>query len=324
MQPGAAMPPDASARPDTVLQPDRGTRSPEVRAGAESRGAHLSALRSLIKERIVLLVVAATALGYSAAGAAAGGRVLLAALLGTALLSAGSGVLNNVLERVVDARMERTRRRALPRGAVSRGNATWLGTVLTVTGAALLWFGAGPLPALIGMLAAALYLAVYTPMKRYSWLNTPLGAIPGALPPLIGWVAASGGLQAGAWVLFATLFLWQHPHFYAIAWNYRDDYRRAGLKMASDVGSGGRFLTSQVVVFLVALIPASMALTATGNAGTVYAAGALLIGLLYLAAGVSFARRRDQYSARRLLRVSVLYLPALLAIMLADTWSLSG
>ena len=324
LQPSAAVGRDAYPRRNTIRDPDRGAPPPKVAAESDSQGARLRALRSLIKERIVLLVVAATALGYSAAGAAAGWRLLLAALLGTALLSAGSGVLNNVLEREVDARMERTRRRALPRGAVSRRAATWLGTVLTVTGATLLWFGAGPLPALIGVLAAALYLAVYTPMKRYSWLNTPLGAIPGALPPLIGWVAASGGLQAGAWVLFATLFLWQHPHFYAIAWTYRDDYRRAGLKMASDVGAGGRFLIAQVVVFLVALIPASMALTATGNAGTVYAAGALLIGLLYLAAGVSFARRRDRDSARRLLRASVLYLPALLAIVLADSWLFPG
>ena len=320
MQPGAALRTDGSPRRGTVLRPEGGTRPPAAGAGAEDRGARLRALRSLVKERIVLLVVAATALGYGAADAAAGWSVLLAALLGTALLSAGSGVLNNVLEQEVDARMERTRRRALPRGTVSRAAATWLGTTLTGAGAALLWLGAGLLPALIGVLAAALYLAVYTPMKRYSWLNTPLGAIPGALPPLIGWVAAAGGVQPGAWVLFATLFLWQHPHFYAIAWTYRDDYRQAGLKMASDVGSGGRFLATQVLLFLMALIPVSMSLTATGTAGTAYAAGALVIGLLYLAAGVSFARRRDRDSALRLLRASVLYLPALLVIVLADRW----
>ena len=218
--------------------------------------------------------------------------------------------------------MERTRRRALPRGAVSRRAAAWFGALLLASGALLLWRGGGLLPALIGALAALLYLLVYTPMKRRSWLNTPLGAIPGALPPLIGWSAAGGGVQAGAWILFAVLFLWQHPHFYAIAWAYRDDYRRAGLKMASDVGAGGRFLTTQVILFLAALIPVSMSLTATGAAGAIYAAGALLIGLLYLAAGASFARRRDQDSARRLLRASVLYLPALLVIVLTDRWLL--
>ena len=309
-----------------------GAPSPQPGAAAArdfDRGARvwsrIGVLRSLVKERIVLMVVAATALGYGAAGAEPRGAAVLALVLaGTALLAAGSGVLNNVLEHEVDARMERTRRRALPRGAVSRGAAAWFGALLLAGGALLLWRGGGTLPALIGALAALLYLLAYTPMKRRSWLNTPLGAIPGALPPLIGWAAAGGGLQAGAWILFAVLFLWQHPHFYAIAWAYRDDYRRAGLKMASEVGAGGRFLTIQVVVFLVALIPASMALTATGTAGAVYAAGALLAGLLYLAAGISFARRRDRGSALRLLRASVLYLPALLVVVVADGWLLQG
>ena len=309
-----------------------GTPSPQPAAASapdSGRGARvwsrIGALRSLVKERIVLMVVAATALGYGAAGSPPRGAAVLALVLaGTALLAAGSGVLNNVLEHEVDARMERTRRRALPRGAVSRRVAAWFGALLLTGGALLLWRGGGVLPALIGALAALLYLLAYTPMKRRSWLNTPLGAIPGALPPLIGWAAASGGLQAGAWVLFAVLFLWQHPHFYAIAWAYRDDYRRAGLKMASEVGAGGRFLTIQVIVFLVALIPVSMALTATGTAGAVYAAGAPLAGLLYLAAGISFARRRDRDSALRLLRASVLYLPALLVVVFADGWLLQG
>lgn len=281
--------------------------------------SRIGALRLLVKERIALMVVAATALGYEAADAPDGHGVLPVVLLGTALLAAGSGVLNNVLEHEVDARMERTRRRALPQGTVSRPAAAWFGALLLAGGAVLLWGGGGLRPALLGVLAAVLYLLVYTPMKRRSWLNTPLGAIPGALPPLIGWSAASGGLSAGAWILFGVLFLWQHPHFYAIAWAYRDEYRRAGLKMASEVGAGGRFLTTQVILFLGALIPLSMLLAAAGTAGLVYAAGALLIGLFYLAAGVSFARRRDLGSARRLLRASVIYLPALLVIVLADS-----
>ena len=245
--------------------PGAAARAPGAAAGGRAglRGGRaltwLGALRSLVKERIVLMVVAATALGYGAADAAPpGGAVLALVLIGTALLAAGSGVLNNVLEHEVDARMERTRRRALPRGAVSRRAAAWFGALLLASGGLLLWRGGGLLPALIGALAALLYLLAYTPMKRLSWLNTPLGAIPGALPPLIGWAAAGGGLQAGAWVLFAVLFLWQHPHFYAIAWAYRDDYRRAGLKMASDIGAGGRFLATQVIAVLAALIPVSI------------------------------------------------------------------
>ena len=282
----------------------------------------LRALGSLVKGRIALLVAATTALGYwAAAGSAVAGATLLAVVTGTALVSAGAGVLNNVLERDVDARMARTRRRALPRGAVTPRAAAWFGALLAGGGAALLLWRGGALPALISLLAAGLYLFVYTPMKRRSWLNTPLGAIPGALPPLIGWSAAdpaAGGLGSGAWILFAILFLWQHPHFYAIAWAYRDEYRGAGLRMASAVGSGGNFLAAQVILFLVVLIPVSLLLAAVGVAGAWYAAGCLLAGGLYLAAGIHFARRRDRDSSRRLLRASVLYLPVVLVFLVAD------
>lgn len=282
---------------------------------------HGSALCSLIKGRIALLVAATTALGYwAAAGSAAIDGVLVAVVVGTALLSAGAGVLNNVLEREVDARMARTRGRALPQGTVRPPAATWFGVSLTAAGTALLLWRGGALPALIGLLAGALYLFVYTPLKRYSWLNTTLGAIPGALPPLIGWTAnpTGGGFGPGAWILFAILFLWQHPHFYAIAWALRDEYRAAGLRMAGAVGTGGNFLAVQVVLFLVVLIPVSLLLTAVGVAGAWYAAGCVLAGLCYLAAGIRFAHRRDRGSSRLLLRASVLYLPAILIFLVAD------
>lgn len=276
---------------------------------------------SLIKGRIALLAAATAAMGYWAAGGrAAVGADLLAVVAGTALASAGAGVLNNVLERDVDARMARTRGRALPQGAVSPRAAAWFGGSLTAAGAALLLWRGGALPALLSLLATALYLFLYTPMKRRSWLNTPLGAIPGAVPPLIGWSAAAAGgrLGAGAWILAAILFLWQHPHFYAIAWAFRDEYRGAGLQMAGAVGAGGDFLAAQVVLFLAALIPVSLLLAAVGVAGAWYAGGCLLAGALYLAAGVRFARRRDRSSSRLLLKASVLYLPLLLAFLAAD------
>ena len=283
---------------------------------------HGSALCSLIKGRIALLVAATTALGYwAAAGSAVIDAILVAVVVGTALLSAGAGVLNNVLEREVDARMARTRGRALPQGTVRPPAATWFGVCLTAAGTALLLWRGGALPALIGLLAGALYLFVYTPLKRYSWLNTTLGAIPGALPPLIGWTAANaagGGLGPGAWILFAILFLWQHPHFYAIAWALRDEYRAAGLRMAGAVGTGGNFLALQVILFLVVLIPVSLLLTAVGVAGAWYAVGCVLAGSLYLAAGIRFAHRRDRDSSRLLLRASVLYLPAVLVFLVAD------
>lgn len=282
----------------------------------------LRGLGSLIKGRIALLVAATTALGYwAAAGRVAVDAPLLAAIAGTALASAGAGVLNNVLERDVDARMARTRGRALPQGAVTPRAAAWFGVLLAGGGAALLLWRGGVLPALLSLLAAALYLFLYTPMKRYSWLNTPLGAIPGAMPPLIGWSAAAApgaGLGAGAWILAAMLFLWQHPHFYAIAWAFRDEYRGAGLRMAGAVGRGGDFLAAQVILFLAALIPVSLLLVATGVAGAWYAAGCLLAGSLYLTAGIRFARRRDRDSSRLLVKASVLYLPLVLAFLAAD------
>ena len=266
------------------------------------------------------MVMAATALGYWAGSGSFGPVGTLAAtLVGTAMASAGAGVLNNVLERHVDARMVRTRERALPKGSVSPAAAAWFGTVLTAGGAGLLAWRSGLEPSLLSLLATVLYLFVYTPLKPRTWLNTPLGAIPGAIPPLIGGSAANDGApEVGAWIVFATLFLWQHPHFYAIAWACRKDYLRAGLRMATEVGEGGRFMAVQVIGSLVLLIPTSLLLSAVGITGAWYAAGALVSGGVYLSFGIRFARHLDITSARMLLRVSVLYLPAILAFSVAD------
>ena len=293
---------------------------PRTQASSAGLPAVKRGLRSLIKTRIVLMVMVATALGYwAAAGSFRPLGTLAAALAGTALASAGAGVLNNVLERHVDARMVRTRERALPQGSVAPSAAAWFGVTLTAGGAGLLAWRAGLEPALLSLLAAALYLFVYTPLKPRTWLNTPLGAIPGAVPPLIGGSAATGGApDAGAWIVFAMLFLWQHPHFYAIAWTCRDDYRRAGLRMATEVGEGGRFMTVQVIGSLLLLIPVSLLLAAVGAAGVWYAAGAAAAGAAYLAAGIRFARRLDLPGSRLLLRMSVLYLPAILLLSIAD------
>lgn len=303
-----------------ATSPEPSATRPEPPANRPAPGSgRLRVVWSLVKSRIALLVAVAAALGWwAAAGGFRPADVLLATLAGTALASAGAGVLNNVLDRDVDARMERTRRRALPRGEVSVRAAVLLGTGLIGGGAALLAWRAGPVPALLSLLAAGLYLFAYTPLKRRSWLNTPIGAIPGALPPLIGWSAADGGLGAGAWVLFAVLFLWQHPHVYAIAWACRDDYRAAGLRMAGEVGTGGRVLAAQVVVLLAVLIPVSLLLITAGAAGARYAAGCLVAGGAYLAAGIRFARRRDRAGARTLITVSVLYVPALLVALMLD------
>ena len=293
---------------------------PRTRTGSAGLSAAMRGLRSLIKTRIVIMVMVAAALGYwAAAGSFQPVGTLAAALAGTALASAGAGVLNNVMERHVDARMVRTRRRALPQGSVSPSAAAWFGAALTACGAGLLAWQGGLSSALLSLLAAALYLFVYTPLKPRTWLNTPLGAIPGAMPPLIGGSAATGEFpEIGPWIVFAMLFLWQHPHFYAIAWACRDDYRRAGLRMATEVGDGGRFMTVQVIGSLLLLIPVSLLLTAVGAASAWYAAGAAAAGAAYLAAGIRFAHRLDTPGSRLLLRVSVLYLPAILLLSIAD------
>lgn len=294
---------------------------PPTKPLVSKAGTDLRLLLSLIKIRIVLLVAVVTALGYwLATGSFRSLSILFFSLLGTSLASAGAGVLNNVLERDVDARMVRTRERALPTGSVSPAVATWFGIVLTTGGAGLLVLYAGPLPGLLSLLAAGLYLFVYTPLKRLTWLNTPLGAIPGAIPPLIGWSSATGGsLEIGGWILFAMLFLWQHPHFYAIAWVCREDYHRAGLQMAGDARNGELLLTRQVIGSLVMLIPVSFLLTVIGTAGVWFSVGIVGAGGLYLLAGIRFVRKLDLRSSRLLLRSSVLYLPAVLLLLLTDS-----
>jgi protoheme IX farnesyltransferase len=196
----------------------------------------LHAYGRLLKLRIVLMVLISCAIGLVLAS---GGHVVAAVvgwtLLGTALLAGGACALNQYQERELDARMERTRHRPLPAGLLDPRRALVFSIALLVAGGALLAWRVNLLTALLGFLTALLYNFVYTPMKRRTWLNTPMGAIPGAIPPMMGWAAATGRLDAGAWLLFVMVFLWQHVHFYAIAWLFRDDYRRAGFRMLPTV-----------------------------------------------------------------------------------------
>jgi protoheme IX farnesyltransferase len=168
------------------------------------------------------------------------------------------------------------------------------------------------------LLAAFLYVLVYTPMKRLTWLNTTFGAIPGAIPPLCGWAGATGRLDAGAWVLFLILFAWQHPHFYAIAWMFKDDYRDAGFKMLPVVDPSGVSTFRQTILFAILLLSVSVLPTAIGMTGRVYCIGALMMGLALLAVGVLFTRSKSFLDARRLLKASVIYLPLLLLLIIID------
>ncbi len=279
----------------------------------------LQACFELTKPRIVAMVLVAAALGFHLGGQGGADLALLGlTLLGTALTASGSGVLNHYLERDVDALMRRTRSRPLPAGEVPPSTALSLGFLLILGGQVVLVLGVNLLTAWLALLTAFLYVVVYTPLKRLTWLNTSLGSIPGALPPVGGWAAATGGLEAGAWVLFAILFAWQHPHFYAIAWIFRDDYRRGGFRMLPVLEEDGRRTCRHVLAFSLMLLAFSVLPAALGMSGMLYGAGALVLGLLMLAPGVTLARSRSIGDARRLLRASVLYLPLLFLLSIVD------
>lgn len=273
----------------------------------------------LSKPRIVGMVLVTTTIGYFLAGRGiAAWSQLLLALVGTALGAAGAAALNNYLERDTDARMLRTRGRALPAGLLEPAAALAYGVLSVLGGVALLVCTVNLLSGFLVLLTAFLYVLVYTPLKKLTWLNTPIGAIPGALPPMIGWAAASGTLDAGAWILFGILFAWQHPHFYAIAWIFREDYGRAGFKMLSVVDPSGRRLFRQAIGFSVGLIAVSILLGFLGLAGQLYIVGAVLLGAALLATSLTMAQYRTLKDARRVLLASVIYLPLLLVLLVLD------
>jgi len=283
----------------------------------------------MAKPRIVSMVLVTTALGFflgsglfhhhlGDSGSLREWPLLLLTLLGVGSATGGAAVLNNYLERDVDAKMERTKHRALPAGIIPPEHALAYGVSLVLAGVIVLARGVNLLTAFLVLLAAFLYVIVYTPLKRLTWLNTSFGAIPGAIPPLCGWAAATGHLNPGAWVLFLILFTWQHPHFYAIAWMFKDDYRNAGFKMLPVVDPSGASTFRQTLVFAALLLGTSILPTAIGMTGRVYCAGALAMGLTLLVVGVQLARKKSFFDAQRLLRASVIYLPLLLALIIVD------
>lgn len=273
----------------------------------------------MTKPRITSLVLATTAVGFYLGAQTRISLISLGnTLLGTALVAAGASALNMWLERSRDARMQRTVNRPLPAGRLRSHEAMVFAIALSATGIIYL---TALVNGLTGLLAAATllsYVFLYTPLKTRTWLCTLVGAFPGATPPLIGWAAATGDLSAGAWVLFAIVFFWQLPHFFAIAWIYREDYARAGFPMLAVIDATGARTSRQACLYLAALFLVTLIPTSIGLAGTVYLAGAVLLGLSFLAFGLLFARWRDQVSARQLFIASVCYLPALLTLLIVD------
>jgi protoheme IX farnesyltransferase len=273
---------------------------------------------ALTKPRLNLLVVATSAAGYYL-GASSGPAVwpMAQAVAGTALVAGGAAVLNQVYERDTDALMRRTRRRPLPDGRVPAADARMFGLALAACGLALLAVRANLLAASLAAVTLAVYLLVYTPMKRHSPFATLIGAVPGALPPLIGWTASHGSLSTGGAALFAIVFLWQIPHFMAIAWLYRDDYGKAGFPMLPVIEPDGRKTGRQAALYAAALLPASLVPSAIGLSEWPYLAVALVLGIALLWLSVGFARVRSDRSARALFFASIAYLPLLWIAMMA-------
>jgi protoheme IX farnesyltransferase len=277
----------------------------------------------LTKPRITWLILMSTGIGYffglrSHAWREINWLLLLHTILGTGLIASGTAALNQWYERAADLKMHRTAGRPLPSGRLMAGRALAFGIALSVAGFLELWLGVNLLSGLIGAFTLASYLFLYTPMKQRTWWSTTVGAIPGAMPPMIGYAAAAGAITRESWVLFAILFLWQFPHFYSIAWMYKEDYARAGIRMLPVVDPDCRSTARQIVLYGIALIPVSLVPGMLGMTGRIYFIGALILGLVYLYSGVRVALERTLLRARAVLLTSVLYLPLIYGLMLLD------
>jgi protoheme IX farnesyltransferase len=272
-------------------------------------------LMELTKPRITLLVLVTTAVGfYMGSSDRVNFLLLFHAIVGTAFVAGGASALNQYVERHLDARMSRTRNRPLPDGRLQTNEALAFSVTISALGVVYLLYFINALTAVLGLATLAGYVLVYTPLKTRTALCTLIGAFPGAAPPVMGWTAARGEIDAAALSLFAILFLWQMPHFFAIAWIFTEDYVRAGFTMHVSGGRTGR----QIIFFCCVLIPVSVLPTVFGLTGMTYLIGATLMGFIYLGYGFAVALFRSNTYAHRLLRVSVIYLPALLVLMMLD------
>jgi heme o synthase len=283
-----------------------------------SGSTFLSDYWRLTKPEVTFLIALTTAAGFYL-GSAATSRfsliVLLHAVVGTVLVASGAAALNQWMEHPFDGRMRRTLRRPIAAGRIDPNYGLMFGASLSLAGLAYLLFAAGVLPSALAFATLAGYLGVYTPMKRLTPLCTFAGAVPGAVPPLIGWAATRGHLDREAWVLFLIVFFWQFPHFMSIAWMYRDDYDRANYLVLPHTNRVF-FVTGQTFLPLAALLPVSLLPVSAGQLGTLYAICALVLTLGFLYFGARFALRRSGLAARRLLTASIIYLPALLTLMI--------
>jgi protoheme IX farnesyltransferase len=282
----------------------------------------MAAYVALTKPRIITMVLVTVAVGYVLGCRNQAGpdwSNFLFTLVGTGLVAGGASAWNQYLERFRDSRMRRTAKRPLPSGKIEPIEAVLVGTFLTLLGVALLGLGSEPLAAGVAAVTFLLYVFLYTPLKPYTTLNTAVGAIPGALPPVIGWVAATGRLGIEAWALFLIVFLWQFPHFLAIAWLYRQDYSRAGFLMLPCRDPDGWRTGRHASSYALALVPVVLLPSALGLAGGLYFAGALLLSLFYLVSATRFWCQVNDRTARGLLRASIIHLPSTLMLLLLNS-----
>jgi protoheme IX farnesyltransferase len=279
----------------------------------------LSVYADLFKARLTFLVLLTTLVGfYIGFRGPVDYFLMVETLFGTALVASGASALNQLMEQEYDAKMRRTQSRPLPSGRMQRRTVLMVGSVSAALGLVFLILTVNLLTGLIGAFSFASYLFIYTPLKRVTWLNTAIGAVPGALPPLMGWTAARGELSREGWALFAILAFWQLPHFLAIAWMYREEYAKAGFKMLPVIDPQGHRTGRQAVSHTLGLLPVSLSPFLFRLAGPFYLVGALVLGLVFLWYAIQFSRQLTGARARQLFFISILYLPLLLGLMVLD------
>jgi protoheme IX farnesyltransferase len=278
----------------------------------------LTVFAELIKARLTLMVLVTTSVGFYTGVESMSWVLLFHLLLGTGLVASGAQALNEYLEKDHDAKMLRTAGRPIPAGRIRPEVALLYGGAAGVIGLVWLALMVNPLTSVIGAVTLVSYVLIYTPLKRVTSLNTLVGAVPGALPPLMGWTAVRGEITIEGMALVAILFFWQLPHFLAISWMYRDEYAKAGFVMLSVEDKTGERTSQQAVGFTLALIPFSLLPFFMEMSGPVYLVGALVLGVLFLMMASGFARKLTVASARRLFLFSIIYLPSLLALMVLD------
>jgi len=296
----------------------KATAQPISQAAAAEKG-WFAIYADLFKARLTFLVLLTTLVGfYIGFQGPVDYLRMVQTVLATALVAAGASALNQLWEREYDAKMRRTCNRPLPSGRLQPQTVLLVGTACSVAGLVYLAWAVNWITCLLGAISLVSYVFIYTPLKRITWLNTAVGAIPGALPPLMGWTAARGHLDAEGWALFAILAFWQLPHFLAIAWMYREDYARAGFQMLPLIDPQGARTGRQAVSHTLGLLPISLCPFLFKLAGPIYLAGALVLGLAFLWYAIQFSRHLTLPRARQLFFVSILYLPLLLGLMVFD------